>query len=205
MASVNCVMLVLTKCVHEQKKEMGLGAMSMKKLMWLRFPLLIIIAIWGIVTYNGENIVKVDNGFSYRQYNNFDHAERFLRENFNMSVTEASNFIAKDKGNYMFFQAGMMFDNLAPFQMTFLYEGSFPVDKEHVYWHAVDDRFSLESNEVSVYQKDKDLFLKISGDLVFTPRPGIDSMKVERLKKEGYEAHGRGYAKAISYDLKLTK
>lgn len=177
----------------------------MKQLLWLRFPLLIIIAIWGIVTYNGENIVKVDNGFSYRQFNNFDHAERFLRENFNMSVDTASKFISKDKENYMFFQAGVMFDNLAPFQMTFLYEGSFPVDQQHIYWHAIDDRFSLEPTEVSVYQKDKDLFLKISGDLVFNPRLGIDALKVENLKKEGYEAHNGGYAKAISYNLKLTK
>lgn len=171
---------------------------------WIKYPLLIIVAIGGIVAYNGWHTPTANQQLVYRQFNSFERAERYLRENYDMSAKSVEDFIKPSAGNYMFFQASLLFEKVAPFQMAFLYEGSFPVDAKHIHWHAIDDRFSLNYSTLEVYQKNKSLFLKLEGQLVFNPRPGIDFLKLEKLKEEGFVKTDMGWSKPIGYDIKLN-
>lgn len=177
---------------------------GLKRFKWIQYPLLIAIAAGGIVAYNGWHMPTTSQQLVYRQFNNYERAERYLRENYDMSSKLVEDFIKPGAGNYMFFQAGLLFEKVAPFQMTFLYEGSFPVVAEHIHWHAVDDRFSLNYTNLEVYKKDKSMFLKLEGQLIFKPRPGIDLLKLEKLKEEGFVQTEAGWAKEIAYDLKLN-
>lgn len=170
----------------------------------LQYPVLLIIAAGGIVIYNGWHVMSVEPQLQYRQYKYYDSAERYLRENYGLSAQAVENLIEPYVGNYFFFQTGMMIEKSAPFKMTFLYQNGFPVPKEHILWYPVDDRFALDLEEAEVYQKDKAMFLKVKGLLVFKPRPFIDLLKYEKLKEAGFtESDGR-LVKSIQYDLKLN-
>lgn len=176
----------------------------LKKIAWLRFPILVLVAAGGIVGYNGINTMKVDPQLGYRQFSDYEKAERYLRENYDMTGDRVGEFLKRNLNNYMFFQANFQFEKVAPFQMTFLYEGEFPVDSDHIYWHAIDDRYQLSAEVMEIYERDGALFLKLEGDLVFTPRPLMDSLKYELLKNEGFLESSKGLTKHISYDVKLS-
>lgn len=175
-----------------------------KGLKYLQYPVLVAVAAGGIVAYNGWHIMDVEPQLVYRQFKYFDSAERYLRENYDLSAKDVEALIEPYVGNYFFFQSGMMIEKVAPFQMTFLYENGFPVPKEHILWHPVDDRFALELTTAEVYQKDKSMFLKMKGTLVFKPRFFIDSLKQENLKTEGFAEQDGRLVKSIQYDLKLN-
>lgn len=175
-----------------------------KGLKYLQYPLLVVVAAGGIVAYNGWHIMGVEPQLQYKQFKYFDSAERYLRENYGLGAQGVEALIEPYVGNYFFFQSGMMIEKVAPFQMTFLYENGFPVPKEHILWHPVDDRFALELTTAEVYQKDKSMFLKMEGTLVFKPRFFIDSLKQEYLKDDGFTEQGGRLVKPIQYDLKLN-
>lgn len=175
-----------------------------KGLKYLQYPILLVVAAGGIIAYNGWNVISVEPQLEYKQFKYFDSAERYLRENYGLSAQSVETFIKPYVGNYFFFQSGMMLEKVAPFQMTFLYENGFPVGKEHILWHPVDDRFMLDLNTSEVYQRDKTMFLKIEGKLVFKPRPFIDLLKIEKLKAEGFAEENGTLVKPIQYDLKLN-
>lgn len=176
----------------------------LKQFGWLRFPVLVLVAVGGIIGYNGINTMKVDPQLGYRQFSNYERAERYLRENYDMTGDNVGEFLKKNLNNYMFFQASFQFEKVAPFQMTFLYGGEFPVTSDRIYWHAIDDRYQLSTEVMEVYEKDGSLFLKLEGDLVFTPRPLMDSLKYEMLKNEGFSQSAKGLVKHMSYDIKLS-
>lgn len=175
----------------------------LKVLMFLQYPVLIAIAAGGIVIYNGWHIMSVEPQLQYKQFKYYDSAERYLRENYGMSAQGVEGLINPYVGNYFFFQSGMMLEKVAPFKMTFLYENGFPVPKEHILWYPIDDRFHLELAEAEVYQRDKEMFLKVNGKLVFQPRLFIDLLKSEKLKEEGFTEENGRLIKTVQYDLKL--
>lgn len=181
-----------------------------KQPLWLRFikiaqyPLLIGVAAAGIVAYNGWHTMKIEPLLQYREFKYYESAERYLRENYNLNTDAIKSWIGKSKGNYIFFQAGLMFQNVAPFQMAFLYENGFPVEKENILWHPIDDRYSLDLELAEVYQENNTMFLRLKGTLVFTPRPFIDMLKTQRLLSEGFTEKDGRYVKAIEHNLKLN-
>lgn len=175
-----------------------------KYINFLKYPILLAIALGGIIAYNGWHIMSVEPQLQYRQYKYYDSAERYLRENFGLSAQKVESLIKPSVGNYFFFQSGMMIEKVAPFEMTFLYENGFPVPQNQILWHPIDDRFSLELTQAEIYQKDKAMFLKMKGVLVFKPRPIIDLLKLEKLEEEGFTKTDGHLTKAIEYDLKLN-
>jgi hypothetical protein len=170
----------------------------------LQYPLMIAIAAGGIVVYNGWNTVSIEPQLQYKQFKYFDSAERYLRENYGLSSDGVESFIEPAVGNYFFFQAGMMIEKVAPFEMTFLYKKAFPVKKEQILWYSIDDRFSLDLNTSEVYQRDKNMVLKLEGTLVFRARPFIDLLKQKYLKEDGFVEKDGCLVKPIKYDLQLS-
>ncbi len=181
-----------------------------KQSIWIRFikiaqyPVLICVAAAGIIAYNGWNTMKIEPLLQYREFKYYESAERYLRENYNLNTNDIEAWIGNSKGNYIFFQAGLMFQNVAPFQMAFLYENGFPVEKENILWHPIDDRYSLDLELAEVYQENNTMFLRLKGTLVFTPRPFIDMLKTKRLLAEGFVEEDGRYIKPIEHNLKLN-
>lgn len=170
----------------------------------LKYPVLLIVAVGGIILYNGFNPVSVDSTFEYFKFPTVARAERYLRDNYTSQQTVIDGLLVKNQQQYVFFQKGLMIEEEAPFNMTFIYEKNFPIDGGKILWRAVDDRFRLDLDECYVYQKDKKIFLKVNGRLVFEGRPLIDAYKKQLLMDKEFKAEEGHLKKAFSYDVQLS-
>lgn len=170
----------------------------------LKIPVLLTLSIGGIIMYNGWNTPTVDSTFEYHQFKTHERAERYLRDNYTSQQPVIDSLLNKGMAQYVFFEKGLIIGEAAPYNMTFYYEKSFPVDGGKVLWRAVDDRFELKLSECYVYQKDKKIYLKANGQLVFEPRPLIDLLKKSNMIKKGFESVDGVLSKPFEYDVQLS-
>lgn len=170
----------------------------------LKYPVLLIVAVGGIIVYNGLNAITVDPTFEYLKFNSHDRAERFLRDNYTTNNFTIESLLDQSAGQYVFFQKGIMIGDEAPFNMTFLYQKGFPIDSSKILWRAADDRFNMNLTECYVYQKNKKIFLKVAGTLHFEVRPVMDLYKKQLLMDNGFEVIEGKLSKPFTYDVQLS-